>query len=55
MITEMEHVEIDCDDVSRTAVAESDICVVQWWALILVMLKLEMLLPDICTSVDKWL
>jgi hypothetical protein len=30
MITEMERVEIDCDDVSRTAVAESDICAVQW-------------------------
>jgi hypothetical protein len=50
VIIEMEHVEIGCDDVSRTAVAESDIC-----ALMLVMLKLEILLPGGCTSVDKQL
>lgn len=50
MIIEMEHVEISCDDVSRTAVAKSDTC-----ALIMVMLKLEILLLDSCTSVDKWL
>lgn len=47
MIIEMQHVEIGCDSMSM--ITGQCICAVQWQALVLVMLQLEILLPDGCT------